>query len=105
MPLTEQETKDILTTGTLMIHLGTVDEKGYANIHPAWYYYDPLINKLYVQTGKQSKKTYNLRNNEMIYFCIDDQNPPYKGVRGKGSVKIYEVCNERIAKCIFYIAR
>lgn len=26
----------------------------------------------------------------MIYFCIDDQNPPYKGVRGKGTAKIYE---------------
>jgi hypothetical protein len=26
----------------------------------------------------------------MIYFCIDDQNPPYKGVRGKGTVKIHE---------------
>jgi general stress protein 26 len=93
IPLTEQETKNILTTGTLMIHLGTVDEKGHANIHPAWYYYDPFANKLYVQTGKQSKKTYNLRNNEIIYFCIDDQNPPYKGVRGKGSVKIHEDVN------------
>ena len=29
----------------------------------------------------------------MIYFCIDDQNPPYKGVRGKGSVRIYEDVN------------
>jgi hypothetical protein len=96
MPLTEQETKHILTTGKLMIHLGTVDEKGHANIHPAWYYYDPSINKLYVQTGKQSKKTYNLRNNEMIYFCIDDQNPPYKGVRGKASVKIHEDVNFNI---------
>lgn len=91
MPLlTEQETKDILTIGILMIHLGTVDEKGHANIHPAWYYYNPSNNKLYVQTGKQSKKIYNLRKNEIIYFCIDDQNPPYKGVRGKGSVKIHE---------------
>src|ERR671931_817810 len=96
MPLTEQETKDILTTGTLMIHLGTVDEKGHANIHPAWYHYDPSTNKLYVQTGKQSKKIYNLRNNEMIYLCIDDQNPPYKGVRGKGSVKIHEDVNFNI---------
>ena len=26
----------------------------------------------------------------MVYFCIDDQNPPYNGVRGKGTVKIYE---------------
>jgi Pyridoxamine 5'-phosphate oxidase len=96
VPLTEQEIKDILTTGTLMIHLGTVDEKGHANIHPLWYYYDPSINKLYVQTGKQSKKTYNLRNNETIYFCIDDQNPPYKGVRGKASVNIHEDVNFNI---------
>jgi general stress protein 26 len=97
MPLlTEQETKDILTTGTLMIHLGTVDEKDHANIHPAWYYYDPSNYKLYVQTGKQSKKTYNLRKNETIYFCIDDQNPPYKGVRGKGSVKVHEDVNFNI---------
>jgi general stress protein 26 len=96
VPLSEQETKDILMTGTLMIHLGTVDEKGHANIHPAWYYYDPSINKLYVQTGKQSKKTYNLRTNEIIYFCIDDQNPPYKGVCGKGSVKIHEDINFNI---------
>ena len=91
--LTEQEIKDILTSGTLILHLGTVDEKGHANIHPAWYYYHASTNKLYIQTGKQSKKSYNLRNNEIIYFCIDDQNPPYKGVRGKASVKIHEDVN------------
>jgi general stress protein 26 len=79
LALTEQETKDILITGTLMIHLGTVDEKGHANIHPAWYYYDPQINKLYVQTGKQSMKAYNLRKNDIIYFCIDDQTLRIKG--------------------------
>jgi general stress protein 26 len=48
---------------------------------------------MYVQTSKQSRKIYNLRKNEMIYFCIDDPNPPYKGVRGKGSVKIHEDVN------------
>ena len=96
MQLTEQETKDILTSGKLILHLGTVDQKGHANIHPAWYYYDTFTNKLYIQTGKQSKKTYNLGNNEMIYFCIDDQNPPYKGVRGKGSVKIHDDVNFNI---------
>lgn len=53
-------------------------------------------SQLYVQTGKQSKKTYNLRKNETIYFCIDDQNPPYKGVRGKGSVKVHEDVNFNI---------
>ena len=26
----------------------------------------------------------------MIYFCVDDPSPPYKGVRGKGTVIISE---------------
>jgi hypothetical protein len=50
-------------------------------------------NRINVETSKQAKKTYNLRKNENVYFCIDDPNPPYKGVRGKGSVKIHEDIN------------
>lgn len=89
-PLNEQETKDFLKTKVLNVHLGTVDEKGHANVHPAWYYYDPSKEKMYVETGKQSKKIDNITKNELIYFCIDDPSPPYKGVRGKGSVKVHE---------------
>ena len=39
------------------------------------------------------KKIDNLRKKENIYFCIDDPNIPYKGVRGKGSVKGHEDVN------------
>lgn len=92
-PLNEQETIDFLTAGKLNIHLGTVDEKGHANIHPAWYYYDPSKEMIYVETSKQGKKTSNLRKNEIVYFCIDDPNPPYKGARGKGSVRVHEDIN------------
>jgi hypothetical protein len=28
-----------------------------------------------------------------VYFCIDDPNPPYKGVRGKGSMNIHDDIN------------
>jgi uncharacterized ferritin-like protein (DUF455 family) len=38
-PLTNQEKKEFLTTKVLNVHLGTVDDKGHANIHPTWYYY------------------------------------------------------------------
>lgn len=95
-PLNEQDTKDFLTTKVLNIHLGTVDENGDANIHPAWFYYDSSKEKIYVETGRQSKKMENLSKNDKIYFCIDDPNPPYKGVRGKGSVKIHEDINFNI---------
>ena len=43
-PLNEQEMIDFLTTGKLNIHLGTVDEKGHANIHPAWYCCPDTVN-------------------------------------------------------------
>jgi general stress protein 26 len=95
-PLNEQDTKDFLTTKVLNIHLGTVDENGDANIHPAWFYYDSSKEKIYVETGRQSKKMENLSKNDKIYFCIDDPNPPYKGVRGKGSVKVHEDINFNI---------
>jgi general stress protein 26 len=89
-PLTEQEIKDFFTTKVLMLHLGTVDEKGHANIHPVGYYYNPSNNKFHILTGKESKKVHNLKQNDMIYFCVDDPSPPYKGVRGKGTVIVSE---------------
>jgi general stress protein 26 len=96
-PLSEQELKDFLTTKVLNLHLGTVDENGHANIHPVGYYYDPSNNKFYLLTGRESKKVNNLKSNETAYFCVDDPNPPYKGVRGKGSAKIQEDVNFNIS--------
>ena len=90
--LSEQDVKDFLTTKVLNVHLGTVDDYGDANIHPAWYYFDDSKEKIYVETGRHSKKMENLTRNDTIYFCIDDPSPPYKGVRGKGDVKVsYDV--------------
>ena len=77
--------------------MDTVDEKGHANIHPVWYYYDTSNNKFYVLTGKDSKKVNNLKGNDIIYFCIDNPNPPYKGVRGKGIVKAHENVNFNVS--------
>ena len=58
-----------------------------------WYDYDTSNNKFYILTGKDSKKVNNLKGNDIIYFCVDDPNPPYKGVRGKGIVKAHENVN------------
>jgi general stress protein 26 len=95
--LNEQEIKDFLTNSKLNVHLGTVDEKNEPNIHPIWYYFDSLSNKLYVETYKESKKFSNIKKNNTVYFCIDEPNPPYKGVRGKGKVTIHEDINFNIS--------
>jgi hypothetical protein len=97
-PLTEQEIKDFLTTKALMLHLGTVDEKGHANIHPVAYHYNASNNQFHILTEKESKKVHNLKRNEIIYFCVDDPTPPYKGVRGKGTVIISEFMEKVIPR-------
>jgi general stress protein 26 len=88
--LTEVEIKNFLGDSKLNIHLGTVDNKGDPNIHPTWYYFDVTNNKFYIETSKSSKKIENLNRNNLVYYCVDDPNPPYKGVRGKGKIKIHE---------------
>jgi|ERR687887_2069488 hypothetical protein len=37
-----------------------------------------------------SRNHFNLRKNNVIAYCIDDPSPPFKGVIGKGIVKIHE---------------
>lgn len=88
--LTENEIISFLTNGKLNIHIATLDEKGEPNIHPTWYYFNEENMKFYVETSRTSKKVVNLKNRNLVYYCVDDQNPPYKGVRGKGKVKIYD---------------
>jgi nitroimidazol reductase NimA-like FMN-containing flavoprotein (pyridoxamine 5'-phosphate oxidase superfamily) len=90
--LTEEEAKDFMI-GHTIIHIGTVDKKGEPNVVPTGYYFDKESNEIYIPTQKGSKKVENLGKKNIISFCVDDTNPPYKGVRGKGKVKIHEDTN------------
>ncbi len=95
-PLTENQIKDFLGNSKLNIHIATIDEKGQPNIHPTWYYFDATKNKIYVETDKSSKKVENLNRNNLVYYCVDVPYMPYKGVRGKGNVRIHEDINHNM---------
>jgi len=84
--LTEEQTIEFLTNKKLNLLLGTVDKNGDPFIHPVWFLYEN--EKLYVETSNTSKKVQNIRHKNMVYFCIDDEDLPYRGVRGKALVKI-----------------
>lgn len=86
--MTEDEVRDFLSNKQLFARIGSIDKKGDPNVHPVWYYFDDY--KIYFETGKESRKAQNLRNKNTIYFCIDDDTPPYKGVRGKGKTSVLE---------------
>ena len=84
--LTEEQIVEFLTDKKLNLLLGTVDKNGDPFIHPVWFLYEN--EKLYVETSKTSKKVQNIQQKNTVYFCIDDENLPYRGVRGKALVKI-----------------
>ena len=67
-PMTENEVRDFLINSTKNIHISTLDEKGEPNIHPTWYYFDNNNEKIYVESGKDSRKTRNLRRNNIISY-------------------------------------
>lgn len=93
--MTEDEVRDFLSNSKLFARLGTIDEKGDPNVHPVWYYFDN--GRIYFETGKNSKKVRNIRNRNNIYFCIDETNLPYKGVRGKGTAIISEDISRNVS--------
>ena len=87
--MTREEAERFLES-KLNLQIATIDEQGEPNIQPVWFYYDKNTEKLMITTSKLAKKTRNLRNKPAVYFSVDDENLPYKGVKGKGFVTIVE---------------
>ena len=89
-PVTETEVNNFLES-KLNIQIATIDEEGYPIIQPVWFVYDNESNKIYAGTSKMTKKIHNIkRNPDKIYFCVDEENYPYKGVKGRGVARISE---------------
>ena len=74
----------------ILLQIGTIDDEGDPNIQPVWFDHDKDREKLLIITPKIAKKIKNLRSKPSVYFSIDDENFPYKGVKGKGTVTIIE---------------
>lgn len=48
-------------------------------------------------TSKSSSKVKSIRSKPDIYFSIDDENFPYKGVKGKGRATIIDIPSRVVA--------
>ena len=89
-PVTEIEVNNLLQS-KLNIQIATIDEEGYPIIHPTWFLYDNDAGKVYIGTAKMTRKVQNIqRNPDKIYFSIDDENYPYKGVKGRAVARVSE---------------
>ncbi len=88
--VTEEEVDSFLEN-KLNIQLATIDEEGYPSIQPLWFLYDKESSKIFISTQKTTRKIHNLHKiSDKIYFSIDDENFPYKGVKGRGIARILE---------------
>jgi len=87
---------------TRWIQVATIDEEGYPMIQPIWFIYDNESSKIYIATQKM--KSQNIRRNpDKIYFSIDDENFPYKGVKGRAIAKISEDIQKNLPLYIRYL--
>ena len=87
--MNEQEVINFLQS-KLNLQLATIDENGDPNIQPVWFDYEKDSEKLHVMTSKMSNKVRNIRSKSNVYFSIDDENFPHKGVKGKAIARIIE---------------
>jgi len=105
--MTEEETKKFLANNAnkLLLRIGTIDEKGEPNVTVTAFYFDEPSEKIFVATQKDSKKVRHLKNRNILSYCIDDPNPPYTGVRGKGTVKFLVNVKENISLAKKYLTK
>ena len=88
-PMSKEEI-DAFLQKNLILQIGTIDKKGDPNLLPIWFNYDKSRGKLLILTLKTSKKIHNVRKKATIYFSIDEQNFPYRVVKGKDIATIIE---------------
>jgi len=86
--MSDRETWDFLTRSKSTLQLATTNSDGTPVIHPVWYLFEPATTKLYFYTEPGLKKAVNIRRRSQVYFCIDSDKWPYKGVKGRGRARL-----------------
>ena len=86
--MSQEEAKKFLTQSRSTLLLGTTNADGTPMIHPVWYYFDAAKTKLYFYTEPALRKATNIKARNQVYFDVDSDQWPYKGVKGKGRARM-----------------
>jgi len=95
--MSERGARRFLTLSKSTLMLGTTNPDGTPVIHPVWYYFDSAKTKLYFYTEPGLKKATNIRERNAVYFDVDSDRWPYKGVKGKGRARLITKKSEALA--------
>ncbi len=85
--MTKDEIKNFLLQGTFTGKLGTINKDGTPHVVPIWYTVDGENNIIF-NTGNKSVKAKNIRRDNRVRLCVDDQSPLFSFVTIDGIAKI-----------------
>ena len=85
--MTKDEIKNFLLQGTFTGKLGTINKDGTPHVVPIWYTVDGEDNILF-NTGNKSVKAKNIRRDNRVRLCVDDQTPLFSFVTINGIAEI-----------------
>src|SRR5688500_19360464 len=95
--MTKDEIRNFLLQGTLTGKLGTSNKNGTTHVVPIWYTLD-LENNIVFNTGGESVKAKNIRRDNRVRLCVDDQTPLFSFVLMDGIAQIERVETSEIYK-------
>jgi PPOX class probable F420-dependent enzyme len=89
--------------------LATVKEDGSSHVVPIWFVLEnkksiDRVGNIIFTTGSTSVKANNIRRDNRISICIDDQIPPFSFVTIFGTAKIYPYKQKEVLKWATEIA-
>jgi PPOX class probable F420-dependent enzyme len=85
--MSKDEIKDFLLQGTFTGKLGTINKDGTPHVVPIWYTVDGEDNIIF-NTSVKSVKATNIRRDNRVRLCVDDQTPLFSFVTINGIAEI-----------------
>jgi PPOX class probable F420-dependent enzyme len=92
--MTKIEIRNFLLQGTFTGKLGTINKNGTPHVVPIWYTLDEESNIIF-NTGNNSVKAKNIKRNNRVRLCVDDQKPLYSFVTIDGIAEIISNADQK----------
>lgn len=107
--MSKAEIAKFLMQGTFTGKLATVKKDGSSHVVPIWFVLDNENNRhkvgnIIFTTGESSTKANNIRQDNRVSICVDDQVPPFSFVTIFGIAKIYPYKRKEVLKWATKIA-
>ena len=89
--------KDLINLN-VPLRLACLTSSGWPMIVSLWFTF--LNNRFYCATQENAKIISYLKKDRRCAFDISTENPPYRGIRGQGKIKIHKDCSTEILEIV-----